>query len=132
MNQTIKAVSGVTDVYDSKQAQGFVEAENYPIAWEIIYHTDEGGRLFGQQLRQAVNALPPGKALWLVEAESSSQLAASAECAFADLDSFRQVVHAAFDGLTLYDEQEGTIIPRHQLIEAAKPLTKSAALVEKK
>lgn len=126
MIQTIKAVTGVTEVYDSREAQGFEQAAEYPIAWEIMYRNDSGGQVFARQLQEALNALPSGKAMPMAQEEAGSEAARSAEIAFADLDSFRQVVHAAFNGLTLCDEQQRSVIPRQQLIDTARPFVKVA------
>lgn len=115
----VKTVQGITNVYPSKEAVEFKQADHYPIAWEVIYINDKVGKEFTDKLLQSINNLPKEAGYLLDLQGESSDVARCAECVFASKDAFRSTLQTALQDLVIYDEEQKGIKPKQQLLEAA-------------
>lgn len=128
MDET-QAVTGVTQVYHSKQAKGFTDAESYPIAWEFMFVNDEPGRILALRLEAAFAKLPKEKGLLLNLEGKASDSARCVECVFKDRHVFHKVLEETLQDMTLYDEEKGKVIPRQKLLDTARNLTRQSEMV---
>ncbi|GEM_PF-2222238 len=117
-----KVISAVTQVYDSSEAKGFAESEQYPIAWEIIFVNDAVGKEFADNAVIALTKTPKEKACLLGFEGDALESARCFECAFKDRDSFRQFLKASMPNLVIYDEQQSKVIPKQILLDNAREI----------
>lgn len=114
-----KTVQGITEVYPSKQAKGFEQSANYPLAWEFIYINDTAGKQFTNQLLESLNKFPKESGYLLDLQGEASDVARCAECAFASKDALRKVLNESLTGIAIYDEKQKGIKPKLQLLNEA-------------
>lgn len=117
-----KVISAVTQVYDSSEAKGFAESEQYPIAWEIIFVNDVVGKEFADNAVTALTKAPKEKVCLLSFEGDSSESTRCFECTFKDRDSFRQFLNASMPNLMIYDEQQSKVIPKQMLMDSAREI----------
>ena len=125
----IKTVQGVTEVYDSKEAKGFEQSAEYPIAWEFIFINDTSGKQFTNQLLESLDKLPKESGYLLDLQGETSDVARCSECVFKSKDAFRKVLNESLADLAIYDEMLAGVKPKLQLLdEATKIMTKKLAV----
>ena len=118
-----KSIQGTTEVYDSKEAKGFKKADDFPIAWEIIFVNDRIGKEFTENLSNAIFDTPNDKAIFMGKMHSNSEKITCLECAFADKMTFSKVIREALDDILFYDESSQKILPKQMLIDDVEKLT---------
>lgn len=125
----MKTVQGETKVYDSKEAEGFKQVSEYPIAWEFMYINDAAGKRFTNQLLTAINQLPKELGQLLELHFEASDVARCTECVFASKDAFRKVLNESLKGITIYDEKQESTKTKVQLLDdAGKIIAKELAV----
>lgn len=123
-----RVIYAVTQVYDSSEAKGFLESEQYPIAWEIIFANDAVGKEFSENALAALTNTSKEKACLLGFEGDSSESARCFECAFKDRDSFRQFLNESLSNLTIYDEQKNKVVPKQKLLDKAREIASQAEM----
>jgi len=126
------AVSCVSNVYDSSEAKGFTQAEDYPIAWEIIYRNDESGKAFTAKVQDVMHELSDQEGIIMATQGEYSDVARSVELAFASADAFRKATHLILKDIRLHQEQDGKLLTKHHLVQDAQSVVqerKSALMV---
>lgn len=118
----VKVVSGATQVYDSSEAKGFAESEQFPIAWEIIFVNDATGEEFAANAIIALAKLPKEKGRLLNFQGEDTETARCLECVFKDRSNFRQFLNDSMPNMTIYDEQEKKVVPKQKLLDKAREL----------
>jgi len=121
------AVSCVSNVYDSSEAKGFPQAEDYPVAWEIIYRNDESGKVFTSKVQDVMHALSDQDGIIMATQGEYSDVARSIELVFASADAFRKATHSILKDIRLHQEQDGRLITKHQLIQDARAVVQERA-----
>ncbi len=118
-----KVIYGTTEVYDSSDARGFTESENYPIAWEIIFVNDAVGKEFAANANMAFSKLPKEKGYLLNFEGEDSEATRCLECVFKDKSTLRQFLNESMPDITIYDEHKNKVIPKQKLLDKAKEIT---------
>ena len=118
MNQ-IKIIQGVTNVYDSSEAKGFEDAENYPLAWELIFVNDEAGKEFSLNATKTFRGIPKEQGYVLDFQGEHSDPARCLECVFKTKDAFRKFLNESMNGMAILDERTKEIAPKMKLLENA-------------
>lgn len=124
----VRVISGTTQVYHSSEAKGFEESDRYPIAWELIFINDAAGKQLTANVEKAFASLPREKGYIMDFQGGENDVARSVECVFRDKDAFRKILNESLPDMAIYDEQEGKVIPKLEMVERAKALTQEAAL----
>ncbi|MEM6359634.1 MAG: hypothetical protein AAF731_06060 [Bacteroidota bacterium] len=127
----INVVSGTTTVYDTHQMkEPLAQADDYPIAWEIVFRNDRQGKDFAAALTESFRELPKEKGFVLDTEIPINEPVRCIECVFKDKDSFRRVLNQVFKDRSFVDELTGKVIPKIQLLnDATKLVQRHAALV---
>lgn len=128
-NSEIKAVQGIAQVYDSKEARSLKNHEHYPIAWEVLFVNNSVGKEFASNAIKAFERLPKKRGVIMDFQGEHNDVARCLECAFADKDSFRKILNEVFNGISFYHEEERKLIPKPMMLAAAdKVLSQKMAL----
>jgi len=124
------AVSCVSNVYDSSKAKGFTQAEDYPVAWEVIYRNDDSGKAFTSKVQDLMHELSDQEGIIMAAQGEHSDMARSIELAFASADAFQKAARSILKDIRLHQEQDGKLITKHQLGQAARMIVqeRNAAL----
>jgi len=121
----IKAIQGITNIYDSSEARDFDRPIDFPIAWEIMYLNDEIGKEFTANFKNAIENISQDKYQLLDIQGDNSDLTQCIECTFADTDSFKKVLNESFKDITFYSENDKKIKPKMAMIDDAKKISRS-------
>ena len=124
----IQTVSGVSNIYASKEAAGFSASASYPIAWECMFVNDGAGKAFAEKLGTAFLILPKTKGHILNFEGTEADAGRCIECVFDSPQSLRQVLNIALKGMVIFDEQKQKITPKQELLDAARNLTQQSKL----
>lgn len=119
----MKVIYGSTEVYDSSDARGFTESENYPIAWEIIFVNDAVGKEFAANANKAFAKLPKEKGYLLNFEGEDSEATRCLECVFKNKVALQQFMNESMADIAIYDEQKNKIVPKQKLLDKAKGIT---------
>ena len=125
----IKTIQGVTDVYDSKEAKGFEQSAEYPIAWEFVFVNDKSGKQFVNQLLESLDKLPKENGYLLDLIGEVTDVARCAECIFASKDAFRKVLNESLNNMAIYDEKQQGIKPKQQLLDQVNEIISKELVV---
>lgn len=121
---TVQYIEGVTDLYQTTAEKGFKTPEQHPLAWEVIYHNNEAGKSFTLHLLQAFDDFPKERGYISELQGEASDIARCVTCVFKDNDAFRYILNKTMEGKVIYDESKKQIVPRQELINQAKEVTK--------
>jgi len=114
------AVSCITEVYDSAEAEDFDYSDAYPIAWEIIYRNDTGGKELTAKVWEVMEDMEEGQGVIMQWQGKSDDSARSVELAFFSFETFRKAVHAILKNIRLHNDADGQLITKHNLIGQAR------------
>lgn len=117
-----KAIHAVSQVYESSEAKGFTESEQYPVALEIIFVNDAVGKEFAINSAMALARMPKEKGHVLSFEGDGSDSVRCLECVFKDGNSLRQFLNEALPNMTIYDHEQGVVVPKQALIDKAKEI----------
>ena len=126
----IHYIQGVTDLYQTSQEKGFIEAAQYPLAWEVIFDNNKEGKVMVEDILKTFHeGFPKEKGkLFKLDGEVSD-IARCITCIFKDSDAFRQFLKTAMKDKVIVDESEKRIIPSQLLVDKAKQVLQSQKLV---
>lgn len=129
IKENVKAVQGITSIYDSSEAKSFEQSANYPIAWEVLFVNNAEGKEFALKANEAFKNLPKDKGLIMDFQGDPNDVARCLECAFSNKDAFRKVLNEVLDGVSFYHEEERKIIPKMNMLnDAGKILSQKMEL----
>lgn len=124
----VRVISGTTQAYHSSEAKGFGESDRYPIAWELIFTNDATGKQFAANIEKAFASLPREKGYILDFQGGVNDVARCVECVFRDRDTFRKILNESLPDMAIYDEHEGKVISKLEMVERATALSQEATL----
>lgn len=124
----VRVISGTTQVYHSSEAKAFGESDRYPIAWELIFTNDAAGKQLTANVEKAFASLPREKGYIMDFQGGANDVARCVECVFRDKDTFRKILNESLPDMVIYDEQEGKVISKLEMVERATALSQEAAL----
>ena len=125
----MKAIQGITNVYDSSEAKGFDNSKDYPIAWEVIFVNDKTGKEFSLNTIKAFTELPKEQGYVMDFQGDHRDPTLCLECVFKNKDAFRKILNETFKDIAFFDEQTQVVIPKMKMLQdAGKVLSNKMAL----
>ena len=125
----IKTLQGIANVYDSSEAKGFEDSENYPIAWELVFLNDSVGKEFSLNALKTFRQIPKEQGYILDFGGEHKDLARCLECVFRTKDTFRKVLNETLKDMAVYNEQTKEVIPKMTMLaDAGKVLSSKMAI----
>ena len=122
------AVSCITEVYNSSEAQGFDLSKSYPVAWEIIYRNDAGGRKLTDTVYEVMQQMNEAEGIIMQLQGKETDIARSAELAFSTSAAFGKAVHAVLKNIHLHNDGDGQLITKYKLIEDGRAAGRNMSL----
>lgn len=114
---------GITNVYKSAEASGFGDADNYPIAWEVIALHNAAGRCFVQLAKDTFNRMQRSAGYVLNLDAKREDSIFCLECVFRDKAAFLRVINECMSNVVIYDEHRKSPVLKPMLLEEAAGLT---------
>lgn len=113
-------LSGVSNIYNSREALGFEKQNVYPIVWEVIFRNDVAGKAFVANLEKGFSHLPEEDGYILNLDGKHSDTARCVECVFKNAEAFRKLTAGVLTNIVIFDEEEGLAISQKELTETAQ------------